>query len=127
MSEPRSENALPIWDRVRFRCTVCNAPMGTCDCWTACACGWFYGKGSECRNPVHGEAVSTAYVADPSLPAGAGWCQAVIPPRPAIDEPGNRYCFTKAKYEREGHRVCGLHQRAKHCKWADQFGRNEPE
>lgn len=38
---------------VQFRCVVCAAPMGECDCWHECECGWFYADGSECRNPVH--------------------------------------------------------------------------
>ena len=23
-----------------MRCVKCNAPMGKCDCWTPCPCGW---------------------------------------------------------------------------------------
>lgn len=46
----------PLWARVRFLCTVCAAPMGECDCWVECSCGWTYGKHSQCRNPDHLEA-----------------------------------------------------------------------
>jgi len=34
-----------------MRCVKCDAPMGTCDCWTRCSCGWFAEKGKPCRNP----------------------------------------------------------------------------
>lgn len=36
-----------------MRCTLCNQPAGTCDCWTLCGCGWSYEKGTSCRNPNH--------------------------------------------------------------------------
>ena len=36
-----------------MKCTVCGAPMGKCDCWTKCSCGWSYRKGSYCTNPIH--------------------------------------------------------------------------
>lgn len=34
-----------------MRCTLCNAPMGQCDCWQKCSCGWSHEKGTTCRNP----------------------------------------------------------------------------
>jgi len=46
--KPNPKTASPT-----MRCTVCNAAMGQCDCWTDCRCGWSYRKGGECRNPVH--------------------------------------------------------------------------
>lgn len=36
-----------------FRCTICGAPAGSCDCWVECSCGWSYRNGQACRNPVH--------------------------------------------------------------------------
>ncbi len=33
------------------KCSICNASYGTCDCWSACSCGWSYEKGEECNNP----------------------------------------------------------------------------
>lgn len=39
-----------------MRCTVCGAPMGMCDCWTRCPCGWSFEKGTTCRNPAHAAA-----------------------------------------------------------------------
>lgn len=56
--------------------------------------------------------VPTKWVADASLPAGDGWCEAIIRPRPIDNELGDRRCFTKGRFEREGHRVCGLHLRS---------------
>lgn len=41
----------PMLDKVKFKCFLCGAPMGGCDCWTPCKCGWTYEKGTECRNP----------------------------------------------------------------------------
>lgn len=40
-------------DQADLRCTLCNAPRGRCNCWTACSCGWSYETGGRCRNPVH--------------------------------------------------------------------------
>jgi hypothetical protein len=34
-------------------CTICGAPMGKCDCWANCPCGWAFQKGGACRNPRH--------------------------------------------------------------------------
>jgi hypothetical protein len=48
------EFATPIdilFDKADMKCTLCDKPMGTCDCWTKCSCGWSYEKGTECRNP----------------------------------------------------------------------------
>ena len=36
-----------------MRCTKCDAPWRTCDCWTECRCGWSYPTGTACRNPLH--------------------------------------------------------------------------
>jgi pyocin large subunit-like protein len=41
-------------DNSDLRCMVCRSPMGTCDCWTKCACGWLFEKDTKCRNPIHG-------------------------------------------------------------------------
>lgn len=38
-------------DKSGMLCTLCNAPMGKCECWTKCSCGWTYERGTECRNP----------------------------------------------------------------------------
>ncbi len=38
---------------VKWTCTICDAPMGTCDCWTPCECGWQFRTGQTCNNPVH--------------------------------------------------------------------------
>jgi hypothetical protein len=40
-----------LLDRVDWRCAICNAPAGTCACWTRCACGRSYETGKACRNP----------------------------------------------------------------------------
>jgi len=51
---------------ITFRCTLCNAKMGGCDCWIKCDCGWHYEKGTECNNPkcaakeLHGAAEDEA-------------------------------------------------------------------
>lgn len=42
-----------LLDRAVFKCTVCKAPMGTCDCWTKCECGHSYRKGGKCGNIEH--------------------------------------------------------------------------
>jgi len=34
-----------------MKCSLCEAPMGTCDCWTHCSCGWWAKTGYACRNP----------------------------------------------------------------------------
>lgn len=44
-------------DNSRMRCTLCDAPMGKCDCWTKCSCGWSFEKGTACRNPNCPESV----------------------------------------------------------------------
>lgn len=31
----------------------CNAPAGSCDCWTKCRCGWSYEAGGARSNPAH--------------------------------------------------------------------------
>lgn len=37
-----------------MKCTRCGVPMGFCDCWTQCECGWSFSKcDGVCRNPVH--------------------------------------------------------------------------
>ena len=38
-------------DNSGLRCTRCGAPAGECDCWTPCACGWTFAKGTACNNP----------------------------------------------------------------------------
>ena len=43
-----------LLDAVDFRCTKCNAPMGACDCWERCSCGWMAEKGTPCGNPKTG-------------------------------------------------------------------------
>jgi hypothetical protein len=40
-----------LFDRADMRCTICNAPAGSCACWTRCTCGWSYETGKACRNP----------------------------------------------------------------------------
>jgi len=40
-----------LLDRSKMRCTLCNALMGQCDCWTECPCGWSFQKSTACRNP----------------------------------------------------------------------------
>jgi hypothetical protein len=35
------------------KCTICGAGYGKCDCWTPCACGWVFEKGTKCNNPAH--------------------------------------------------------------------------
>lgn len=40
-------------DGVVFRCTVCDAKAGTCDCWTKCSCGHSFRKGDTCGNVEH--------------------------------------------------------------------------
>lgn len=48
-----------LLDQVKMRCTRCNAPAGSCSCWTKCRCGWLFETGAACRNPRHvGEAVA---------------------------------------------------------------------
>jgi len=34
-----------------MRCTKCNKPRGTCQCWEHCSCGWWTERGTPCRNP----------------------------------------------------------------------------
>lgn len=45
------------------------------------------------------------YQPSPSLPVGRGWCEVIVkhPDRSV------RRCYTFARFDREGHRVCGLH------------------
>lgn len=38
-------------DGANLKCTVCEAPAGTCDCWRHCSCGWSHRKGQPCNNP----------------------------------------------------------------------------
>lgn len=38
-------------DAADLRCTKCDAPKNTCDCWEWCSCGWYAEKGKPCRNP----------------------------------------------------------------------------
>ncbi len=40
-----------LLDTVKFGCLICGAPMGKCDCWEACSCGWTARKGKPCGNP----------------------------------------------------------------------------
>ena len=40
-----------LFDKVEFKCTICDKPAGTCDCWVFCSCGWAFEKGEKCRNP----------------------------------------------------------------------------
>lgn len=40
---------IPLRD---LRCTKCNAPAGTCDCWVVCSCGWSAEKHKPCGNPA---------------------------------------------------------------------------
>jgi hypothetical protein len=47
------------------------------------------------------------YVETPDLPAGDGWCEVIV--TPTNGDP-DRYCYTMASEERDGHRVCGLHR-----------------
>lgn len=35
-----------------MRCVKCNAPMGHCDCWERCSCGWSTERGQPCGNPA---------------------------------------------------------------------------
>jgi ribosomal protein L37AE/L43A len=42
-----------LFDSAKFTCTACGAARGKCDCWTPCACGWSYAKGTACKNPNH--------------------------------------------------------------------------
>ncbi len=51
MSAARSGLARLIGSAVT--CTICDAPMGGCDCWTWCGYGWNFRTGEACRNPVH--------------------------------------------------------------------------
>ena len=55
-------------DAARMKCAKCGTPMGGCDCWTRCRCGWAYEKGGECDNPDHsiehmGEEIANAVAA----------------------------------------------------------------
>ena len=52
MSTPARSGLTALIDS-HMRCTVCDAPMGGCDCWTRCSCGWSFEKGEACRNPIH--------------------------------------------------------------------------
>ncbi len=40
-----------LFSKANMRCTKCAAPMGDCDCWEQCSCGWTAEKGMPCRNP----------------------------------------------------------------------------
>jgi hypothetical protein len=40
-----------LLDSADFRCSICRAPMGTCDCWELCTCGYMARKGESCNNP----------------------------------------------------------------------------
>lgn len=42
-----------LLNNVDFKCLKCGEPIGKCDCWQKCACGWSYEKGKKCRNPIH--------------------------------------------------------------------------
>lgn len=48
------------------------------------------------------------YVEAPDLPAGVGWCEAVVLPS---DGGPKRHCYTASRYLRDGREVCGLHLR----------------
>jgi hypothetical protein len=42
--------------QANLRCTLCNAPAGTCCCWDQCPdCLWFFEVGGECHNPAHSD------------------------------------------------------------------------
>ena len=40
-----------LFDRAAMRCTICNKPSGTCNCWITCSCGWSFRRGKRCQNP----------------------------------------------------------------------------
>lgn len=40
-----------LLDRVDWRCAICKAKAGMCDCWQDCPCGWAFQKGHHCNNP----------------------------------------------------------------------------
>ena len=40
-----------LFDKADMKCTLCEKPIGTCDYWTQCDCGWSFEKGTQCRNP----------------------------------------------------------------------------
>ena len=46
------------------------------------------------------------YQPSPLLPVGRGWCEALV--KDPVDR-WLRRCFTFARFDREGHQVCGLH------------------
>lgn len=41
-----------IFAGVKWKCSVCGADVGTCECWTKCECGHSYLKGQECSNQI---------------------------------------------------------------------------
>lgn len=56
MSEAVTFAGLLKGDLTGFKCTICRAQAGTCDCWTKCqrpGCTWSFRKGTACRNPAH--------------------------------------------------------------------------
>ena len=44
----RELNMLP--DSI-FKCGLCGAAMGKCNCWEKCSCGWTARRGQPCNNP----------------------------------------------------------------------------
>ena len=38
-------------DAAPMRCTLCQQPAGTCQCWEACSCGYSTRRSTPCRNP----------------------------------------------------------------------------
>lgn len=40
-----------LLDTVEWRCSICRAKAGTCDCWEKCSCGYLAQKGQPCSNP----------------------------------------------------------------------------
>ena len=40
-----------LFAKANLKCTVCRAPMGGCDCWSECECGWRFLRGEACHNP----------------------------------------------------------------------------
>ncbi len=65
------------------------------------------------------------YQRNPSLPAAEGWCEAIIIQRPP-EEPGERYCYTKARFERDGRRICGLHREPFHVNFGPPATKENP-
>ena len=64
-----------------------------------------------------------AYVADPNQPAGIGWCEAIVTP---YKGDVGRHCYTYARSDRDGRRVCGLHLRAKRARYGPVQQADEP-